>query len=117
MVTVVDGPDPRHRTGAKGTVLGSTETGLRRVAALAGLSGRYNYPALGTGLRATEHECANQAIHYRRSEEHTSELQSLMRNSYTVFCLKKKNTIETKYVMTETDHRYITMREVTQKES
>src|SRR3546814_1902063 len=27
-----------------------------------------------------------------RSEEHTSELQSLMRNSYAVFCLKKKNT-------------------------
>src|SRR3546814_3986987 len=29
------------------------------------------------------------ALH--RSEEHTSELQSLMRNSYAVFCLKKKN--------------------------
>src|SRR3546814_8063044 len=27
----------------------------------------------------------------RRSEEHTSELQSLMRRSYAVFCLKKKN--------------------------
>src|SRR3546814_6945149 len=27
----------------------------------------------------------------KRSEEHTSELQSLMRNSYAVFCLKKKN--------------------------
>src|SRR3546814_8748156 len=27
---------------------------------------------------------------FRRSEEHTSELQSLMRNSYAVFCLKKK---------------------------
>src|SRR3546814_8108939 len=27
---------------------------------------------------------------YRRSEEHTSELQSLMRISYAVFCLKKK---------------------------
>src|SRR3546814_5930222 len=27
-----------------------------------------------------------------RSEEHTSELQSLMRLSYAVFCLKKKNT-------------------------
>src|SRR3546814_4634022 len=26
-----------------------------------------------------------------RSEEHTSELQSLMRNSYAVFCLKQKN--------------------------
>src|SRR3546814_5416817 len=29
-----------------------------------------------------------------RSEEHTSELQSLMRISYAVFCLKKKNKIE-----------------------
>src|SRR3546814_2508258 len=28
--------------------------------------------------------------HHRRSEEHTSELQSLMRISYAVFCLKKK---------------------------
>src|SRR3546814_5640282 len=28
----------------------------------------------------------------RRSEEHTSELQSLMRVSYAVFCLKKKNS-------------------------
>src|SRR3546814_8061926 len=33
-----------------------------------------------------------------RSEEHTSELQSLMRISYAVFCLKKKNT--TKYSTT-----------------
>src|SRR3546814_8596686 len=30
----------------------------------------------------------------RSSEEHTSELQSLMRISYAVFCLKKKNTTE-----------------------
>src|SRR3546814_1683163 len=30
-----------------------------------------------------------------RSEEHTSELQSLMRISYAVFCLKKKNIIDT----------------------
>src|SRR3546814_2996019 len=32
----------------------------------------------------------------QRSEEHTSELQSLMRISYAVFCLKKKN----KYIIT-----------------
>src|SRR3546814_8664415 len=31
-----------------------------------------------------------------RSEEHTSELQSLMRNSYAVFCLKKKKKEERK---------------------
>src|SRR3546814_2010085 len=30
-------------------------------------------------------------IEQARSEEHTSELQSLMRNSYAVFCLTKKN--------------------------
>src|SRR3546814_10687539 len=30
----------------------------------------------------------------RRSEEHTSELQSLMRISYAVFCLKKKKRIQ-----------------------
>src|SRR3546814_9693690 len=29
----------------------------------------------------------------RRSEEHTSELQSLMRSSYAVFCLKKKTQV------------------------
>src|SRR3546814_10366363 len=31
---------------------------------------------------------------YRRSEEHTSELQSLMRISYAVFCLKKKKNMK-----------------------
>src|SRR3546814_4361843 len=39
-----------------------------------------------------------------RSEEHTSELQSLMRISYAVFCLKKKNTKHT----TTTDRMYMT---------
>src|SRR3546814_8420379 len=35
--------------------------------------------------------CRRAASASRRSEEHTSELQSLMRISYAVFCLKKKN--------------------------
>src|SRR3546814_4204019 len=39
----------------------------------------------------------------RRSEEHTSELQSLMRISYAVFCLKKKNHI----TYTHTTHLYM----------
>src|SRR3546814_2087811 len=39
----------------------------------------------------------------RRSEEHTSELQSLMRISYAVFCLKKKkNTEFTLYILSIT---------------
>src|SRR3546814_2009955 len=40
------------------------------------------YPALKKMLR-------NNLIEELRSEEHTSELQSLMRTSYAVFCLKK----------------------------
>src|SRR3546814_3914341 len=39
----------------------------------------------------TEHGGADGDHHRIRSEEHTSELQSLMRISYAVFCLKKKN--------------------------
>src|SRR3546814_4749206 len=38
----------------------------------------------------------SQAMVLTRSEEHTSELQSLMRISYAVFCLKKKTTNRTK---------------------
>src|SRR3546814_9173989 len=34
---------------------------------------------------------------FHRSEEHTSELQSLMRISYAVFCLKKKKKLTSKY--------------------
>src|SRR3546814_6646920 len=41
-----------------------------------------------SGPRSLEKDLA--AHHYTRSEEHTSELQSLMRISYAVFCLKKK---------------------------
>src|SRR3546814_8039783 len=36
------------------------------------------------------HEQAGNYLTFLRSEEHTSELQSLMRISYAVFCLKKK---------------------------
>src|SRR3546814_2796281 len=36
-------------------------------------------------------------VHLMRSEEHTSELQSLMRLSYAVFCLKKKTDTHTSY--------------------
>src|SRR3546814_1358609 len=44
---------------------------------------------LGSGTRTAATEAAKLADQ-RRSEEHTYELQSLMRISYAVFCLKKK---------------------------
>src|SRR3546814_8509549 len=46
-----------------------------------------------------------------RSEEHTSELQSLMRISYAVFCLKNKNTVHynklKRYIKFSTNSKYI----------
>src|SRR3546814_2183837 len=48
----------------------------------------------------------------RRSEEHTSELQSLMRISYAVFCLKKKNTTDSR---TQTDHNNHQTKQKTRK--
>src|SRR3546814_5287135 len=50
-------------------------------------------PALG--IAAVRIEAV--ADHGPRSEEHTSELQSLMRISYAVFCLKKKNQTKNKH--------------------
>src|SRR3546814_10246962 len=53
----------------------------------------FPFPARDQGgeLAAEPAYAANTTIKMGRSEEHTSELQSLMRISYAVFCLKKKN--------------------------
>src|SRR3546814_8672376 len=60
----------------------------------------------GSGLSfedTGEHEL--KGVPDRRSEEHTSELQSLMRISYAVFCLKKKNTHQTITPQTQLTHQ------------
>src|SRR3546814_1314664 len=60
------------------------------------LDGKVPVQAGDVLLRIVGHRIG--AHHDRRSEEHTSELQSLMRISYAVFCLKKKkyrHTIKT----------------------
>src|SRR3546814_1619198 len=52
----------------------------------------------GLGWRALREEPIRYAADHRRvqrSEEHTSELQSLMRISYAVFCLNKKKLLKT----------------------
>src|SRR3546814_9491968 len=53
-----------------------------------------NLERLDDVLKALEGQ--RQALR-RRSEEHTSELQSLMRISYAVFCLQKKKNTQTQY--------------------
>src|SRR3546814_10856939 len=59
-----------------------------------GAGGRrvHGFAVLGAGpcRSRARADVAAGAGHLDRSEEHTSELQSLMRNSYAVFCFKKK---------------------------
>src|SRR3546814_7448156 len=53
---------------------------------------------LATGrVDAVVHDTPNLQYFAKRSEEHTSELQSLMRISYAVFCLKKKKNHNIEY--------------------
>src|SRR3546814_8691766 len=49
-----------------------------------------NRPAWMCGSPVPRSSQTPEELGFRRSEEHTSELQSLMRISYAVFCLKKK---------------------------
>src|SRR3546814_1011419 len=51
---------------------------------------------LGYGYEGVIHVHPFAGLQDARSEEHTSELQSLMRISYAVFCLKKKKNIQIK---------------------
>src|SRR3546814_10667727 len=54
--------------------------------------------ALQVGRRGGQrHQSQDTVPSTSRSEEHTSELPSLMRNSYAVFCLKKKNNTSAQY--------------------
>src|SRR3546814_2561095 len=53
--------------------------------------------ALGAFLATTAARTPGSDFTRPRSEEHTSELQSLMRISYAVFCLKKKNKHKQKH--------------------
>src|SRR3546814_6496720 len=71
----------RRHHGRRALRAGAGEEGPRQAA-----PGRRG----GRGLRRTSRRSAGRRS--ARSEEHTSELQSLMRISYAVFCLKKKKT-------------------------
>src|SRR3546814_3241301 len=58
-----------------------------------GQSATASYPAVAPAFKDVLKQRGVVLVDQRgRSEEHTSELQSLMRISYAVFCLNKKNT-------------------------
>src|SRR3546814_2162270 len=75
------------------------------------LRGRAERRAVGSVCGRVEADGGGVDVHGHRaaavgrSEEHTSELQSLMRISYAVFCLKKKKKTYTKTTKTLKDNR------------
>src|SRR3546814_3611311 len=82
--------------GARRDRGGAARTGRAAPARRRGEPGNALWPARARNARRGAEKPARGSA---RSEEHTSELQSLMRNSYAVFCLKKKNprtTIQSK---------------------
>src|SRR3546814_4650068 len=92
MMSKPDLPRPAPRIGARTTLqklLSRFHFGITLFAVA--LSGLTILLAGATALRGYADRNMELAAQLR-SEEHTSELQSLMRISYAVFCLKKKNT-------------------------
>src|SRR3546814_1901049 len=71
------------------------EQGAKRIAQKVGEEGVETALASVAGSNDELLGEAADLIYHLRSEEHTSELQSLMRNSYAVFCLKQKHTQQT----------------------
>src|SRR3546814_4218627 len=66
-------------------------TGAALIVARAGIPGRWYHRLIVLDLAVLDHHPVRENA-ARRSEEHTSELQSLMRISYAVFCLKQQIT-------------------------
>src|SRR3546814_2578087 len=77
----------RAHAGASSSRSATARRCASRPSALASITAHGPIAASPSGAAA----CTLIAIWKLRSEEHTSELQSLMRISYAVFCLKKKN--------------------------
>src|SRR3546814_7692091 len=73
---------------------------LRRVLETRHRLGLLQFETFGRSHRGEGFAAAHAIGQRLRSEEHTSELQSLMSNSYAVFCLKKKKTTTTKITHT-----------------
>src|SRR3546814_10566495 len=80
----------RYRHVLRHLASSARSPGLQKQVKLQSSSGG-KYRSATTAIKSGSAPPATQAARIR-SEEHTSELQSLMRTSYAVFCLKKNNT-------------------------
>src|SRR3546814_7498928 len=93
-------PDTTLFRSVAGTVAGNAESSTTRGKATTTVTGTIGGDAVATAANGNDYQsssttdyagkvAASGSTSFGRSEEHTSELQSLMRTSYAVFCLKK----------------------------
>src|SRR3546814_5443385 len=80
--------NPQHATQRRSNRLQNGSLPIR--SPIAGMVAENSQPSLQQGVANDYYTDDKKYIQRVRSEEHTSELQSLMRISYAVFCLKKK---------------------------
>src|SRR3546814_2827541 len=105
VVTIACGPlpvagDRRVFLLPRGRLLAFASCGLLRLPGFLRLGRQARFALLALALQQplevvdllARRRLARAGVGLVRSEEHTSELQSLMRTSYAVFCLKKQNT-------------------------
>src|SRR3546814_4650102 len=88
----------RERVGDMYLVHGGDMKGIERIAASWAEQNGIQQVRFGLDRKLGDRAGFRRNEQMLRSEEHTSELQSLMRISYAVFCLKKKNTKQSKLV-------------------
>src|SRR3546814_5109045 len=91
-----------NRDGSADSRVDASQKGLGGPVPFDAIAGRAEIISFSTDGTAEWYNPLSWLGALRRSEEHTSELQSLMRISYAVFCLKKK----TKKTITELHRQY-----------
>src|SRR3546814_6836354 len=79
-----------HALSVTGLLLAEAGAEVIKVEADAGARGSASFAVWNRSKKSVGLAIEGEEARRSRSEEHTSELQSLMRNSYAVFCLKKK---------------------------
>src|SRR3546814_7332524 len=96
------------RSSSRGSTVTSGRSSARRRQSDASLASESNCTFIRVGKMTVRsplparRKTSLGAIHSARSEEHTSELQSLMRISYAVFCLKKKKNTQLQHTAEDT---------------
>src|SRR3546814_4880721 len=108
-LTVLTHSFPKRRSSDLARITGSGTTGgstgaTRSSSSSSAGSGATSARATATAPSTGRNSTASKMNGPTRSEEHTSELQSLMRSSYAVFCLKKKQNTNRTNLQRNTTH-------------